>query len=781
MLCGRGYVVRRLHLSDDDEIHLLDMPVPVSAVLVALVIYAASASAIENRVEFITLRGETRLAQSEVCFFPADANDAFFGRYLSTDDVRCLSADAVINLPPGLFNVFARNGTSLIDSHPTFIDNANPGEPGYRAVALPLDPAATLEVSDARSGLREGEWLAVYLTNESRRESLATIHPVPRGDKKILVPADMPFVPMVVRRGAIMRVGKAMQLRAGETKSLAKIAEWGSGRDVIALLRTDALTSPDVPAEAPVVELNGLRPMFAPRDAGRFEGSLAIFKDVPIGTHSIRLSGEGWRTDESSVTVASDATPVTTASPLFGRIAATVEVHASIGELAAVAGGVHCPDDKAPAPGTMPMLRLMRCEGIGGDRRCTAVHEQAFEADQPELTAKWSDLESGTYLAEVGYPYLNDRSMEVDVRPGKSAILTVALHPGTVTGRVTMGGSPVQAVVWFDQSIARALSDESGNYTALVLREPKRGVVMVRMCGIGAYRYFPKDPIGKVLDIDVPKNELVVRVVDEQARPMKNVRVMGGPMFPEDDAVYAYLPLLPTDAAGETRVRNVATDATVEMCAEALGYAKGCTARFTMGDRARQDAVITLRPQPMMHGKLLSNKPFLEGWIKLVSPDGVVVDTSYITPEGEFDLRRSVPGEYLVVVSASHPLTVLELPLNLPAGVLELTMPTQSRTITVALSPKSRRRRVSLELAGRIIPASVLITHQSMSGRIHELEPGETLEFANLGPGSLVVYSVPVMPDFPPEWKNVLDPMEHPHLRVALPRFAVTGPVVPIE
>ena len=107
-------------------------------------------------------------------------------------------------------------------------------------------------------------------------------------------------------------------------------------------------------------------------------------------------------------------------------------------------------------------------------------------------------------------------------------------------------------------------------------------------------------------------------------------------------------------------------------------------------------------------------------------------------------------------------------------------MPVQSRTLSVVLSPKSRRRTVALELAGRVIPSEVLLSHQMARRLIHELGPGETLQFRDLGPGSLAVYSVPLLGDSPPEWSG-LDPVEHPHLRVALPRFPVTGAAVRIE
>ena len=107
-------------------------------------------------------------------------------------------------------------------------------------------------------------------------------------------------------------------------------------------------------------------------------------------------------------------------------------------------------------------------------------------------------------------------------------------------------------------------------------------------------------------------------------------------------------------------------------------------------------------------------------------------------------------------------------------------MPAQSRTLNVVLSSNSSRRRVALELAGRVIPSEVLLKHQMMRRLIHELDPGKTIAFRDLGPGPLFVYSMPHLTDYPPEW-NGLDPIEHPHLRIAVPRFEVNGPVVQIE
>jgi hypothetical protein len=197
-----------------------------------------------------------------------------------------------------------------------------------------------------------------------------------------------------------------------------------------------------------------------------------------------------------------------------------------------------------------------------------------------------------------------------------------------------------------------------------------------------------------------------------------------------------------------------------------------------MGDRELHRVEIMLRRRPTMSGKLHSNAPFVAGEIYLVSANGAIVDRGAVAPTGEFTLKRTgTPGEYLVTRAFRRPLVVFEFPG--PDRPLEFEMPTQSQSVTVVLSPNSPKREVALELAGRIIPEPILGRH--LPNRVtYQLQPGDSTELRDIGPGRLVVYSVPWMDDYPPDWKN-LSPLEHPHLRVTLPRYPVTGPVVQIE
>jgi hypothetical protein len=762
---------------------------PIVTLLALLASGGSVAGAAENRIEILAMRDGTRAAGSEVCFFAADRDDGFFAKFLSTNDVRCMNADAVLSLPPGLFNIVVRNGSALVSAHPTFVDNANPSPPSYRALSVSLLPAATLDVTAVKSRLREHEWLAVYLSNEGRLQSPASVRPVPDGDSTVVLPAEMPLVPLIVRKGAIVRVGRPLRLRAGETTVLEPVERWGSGRDVVALVRAESPASPDLPRTSPSVVLEhrtgeSLTPVLQLRPAGLFDRSLAIFKDVAAGTYRLRLTGDGWQPDQLSVIRADTAGAVTTERPITARIAASVEVHASIGELAGLVDDVRCPSSqpaKEPArvrDAAVPMLRLFRC-----DDGCTAIRDASLPADRTESVVTWADLAPGRYAAELTHLGVTERSPEWDAHPGVNEPRTLTLHPDTVTGRVAHGSAPVQAVVSFDHSVIPAVSDQSGSYTALLAAGPRRSVVTVRLCESGAvFRYLPREPIGPVLDIAVPKNELVIRVVDEQRRPIPGATVRGGPLFPEGDAEYADLPFPPTGKSGETRLLNVPADAALRLCAfHAPEYDQGCAADFRMRDRDAQRVEITLRSRATMSGRLRSPAAFAGAMIWLVSRDAVILDAAHVSPTGEFALKRIVaPGAYLVSASRSHPLVSFEIPVS-SEGAMEFAMPPAGRGFDVVLSPASRKRRISLEAAGRMIPTTALRLHQTFRGLSDIAGPGETVQMRDVAvEGTLTVYSVPYITDYPPEWIGI-DPIEHPELRVVLPRVPVTGSVVHLE
>jgi hypothetical protein len=89
--------------------------------LVALAVGATAANASAFRFEFFATSNGHRVSNAEICFFSASSQGDVYSRLFSSSDERCLSADDVIDLPPGRWNFYARAGTALI-SDPSKLD-----------------------------------------------------------------------------------------------------------------------------------------------------------------------------------------------------------------------------------------------------------------------------------------------------------------------------------------------------------------------------------------------------------------------------------------------------------------------------------------------------------------------------------------------------------------------------------------------------------------------------------------------------------------------------------
>lgn len=92
------------------------------ALIVAAMAIALPVSA--YRVEFIANVDGKRVAGAQVCFYPASSAQEAFARFLSSNDVRCVAADNVIEIPPGHWNYFVRAG-GYISSHPENTNTCN--------------------------------------------------------------------------------------------------------------------------------------------------------------------------------------------------------------------------------------------------------------------------------------------------------------------------------------------------------------------------------------------------------------------------------------------------------------------------------------------------------------------------------------------------------------------------------------------------------------------------------------------------------------------------------
>src|SRR3954447_20089222 len=153
------------------------------AIALAILVAASSDAAIR-----VTLNGEAA-SGAEVCGFRAPSAETPFKQLLSSNEIVCGT------LAPGLWNVFARRGTSQISARTVLIDTRRP----LPDVELRLEPAASVIFSKGTQGV-------VYVTD--------SVSAFPAGaDGVALVPAERDLLPLLAHDGAPAAVGEPMRLR----------------------------------------------------------------------------------------------------------------------------------------------------------------------------------------------------------------------------------------------------------------------------------------------------------------------------------------------------------------------------------------------------------------------------------------------------------------------------------------------------------------------------------------------------------------------------------------
>jgi hypothetical protein len=336
-------------------------------------------SAFAVRTEFIARFEGKRLAESQVCFFPAARDDGFFEKFLSSTDIRCLSADAVIEMPVGNWNAFVETGDSYTSTHPTFqfgSEESAAARRGYRPVTMDLRRAARIrfDVQALGNGIRP----VVYFPNLGTEEP-ASVRPLVPGRDFILVPASTPVVPLLVRGTEIVAVGEVATLEPGALAD-AKFHQRRDGRrDLVALLRMPGEMDDEDPADDPLdVHLESgltlLQPIVPTRKGLGNERSLTIFRDVPEGSATLVVGGKGWSSHRLPIPPSSDSVQVLRDGIAIGR-RAELEIGWSLPE-AALVRPCRKEHETPSAPKDRAAIGIERCSD---DKRCELVAEIPIE------------------------------------------------------------------------------------------------------------------------------------------------------------------------------------------------------------------------------------------------------------------------------------------------------------------------------------------------------------------------------------------------------------------
>ena len=678
---------------------------------------ALGAPAVAERVEFIAEWEGARLPGAEVCFFPSSANDGFFAKFLDSNDVRCLSADDVLEVPGGNWNYFLRH-PEFVSTHPSYIEGAEGADgPGHalKRDVTPMHRAATLSIARAVDDLRAGEFFAVYITNQDVPGHGGSVRPAADGATEMLVPAGVPLIPMIVKDRRPVRFGEPLVIEPGKrAEAVMRIPREGK-MDLAAVTIAKATTEERIAGVvAPSVvfrEEGGSAhlPVLPVRATHAFDRSLHLFIDVPRVSGVVELSGPKWV--RATAAIARPASVVVVAEMIEAIPAATLTVEMDAGFDTMESSCDRSDEDDPLAAG----VSVARC-GMGFDD-CAPF--AARPVTLPGGRAEFEALPEGTYRVQG---IANGSAAEpqlITLQRLESRRIVLESARAKVSGRITRDGEPVAARIRFSSS-GRSVSDRhTGSYVASLSRIPVTGTVEIQPCdGSPLFTAVIDVPIeaGSVHDFEIPPL-LEVRVVDMDGAAVEGARVFASILGSEGDDL-AHVPA--TETSGGTAVTGPFADrARVRIGVFHPKY-DPASREIEVTDRLRREGIeISLEASAQRVGRILAPVSLLAARLWTVLPDGRIHEAVLVEPDGSFVLRKKEePGTSFVVSAFSLGLAVLERTRH--DIDLELSFPqAPPRTFSIAIAPgySLARGRFTLEVDGLVLPQEIVAFHQQREGR----------------------------------------------------------------
>jgi hypothetical protein len=729
---------------------------------VALIISCLSAGNASARWDFKLVDAEGKQKPGgQVCFIKvertatADPARMLFG----SNDVHCLAADDLIDVPPYPFLVYATHPDGYV-SRTMDLLVPTPGEkPGDKdeclvPLRIPVVRAATVDLTRAMPKLADGAFLAAWTSDSVDSKSM--IYPAAPGATTLLVPAGRPFVVLEIGQRKPLRASDAFQLRPGEVlpfdfapQAHADVVTWASV-DRQFLSKHVERRSKFGPIRAVLTAANGKQyePVFPMLHGSLIHGTLQIFKNVPPGAAHITAVGEKWTAE----TVPVDVPPAgaTLVGPLRALPAAVVSVTYSItsnGIDAASQKSACGSDESSRPPG--PQLVVKRCQ----DDTCVDIATRPLA--QTSGIERIVSVPAGSYTMEIVYGEEVIATETLDVRPNHEVKKSLNAQLTGLYGHVSRGGKPVAATVTF--ATGQAVSDpSSGRYAAVLSREPDRNLVDIRACD-GSFRYthIPQtapEP-GKPFDIDIPVNGLRVQLIDAaDARPLPGAKVWYAVVKPgtADSAIYTRKGH--PDANGTAEFEAIPIGRELKVCAKADDYRVRCLDAGMMKASERRNVVLSLARESDRIGTVISPVPLERASLFRVTRGGPVTHEIRLKPDGTFHYDEPPgSGEYFVVVSANLPLYVLpaaELPQH--ENDFRLVLPqSPSRSVVVSTSEPANYA-VAIAVNGHVVPTSALSRHQGWRGGPHYIPRGGPLTIEGIAQtGPIVVLRGPTMDRYP--------------------------------
>jgi hypothetical protein len=744
--------------------HLL---LSVLRAVVAAVVLATPAFA--ARTEFIGLLDGKRVTGGTACFYPAVADDGFFAKFLSSDDIRCLPADKIIDMPVGNWNMYLdRQDPAYTSNEPIFQTGDFEEEidrQGYRGVGVDLVPAGTLRFTRRVS---DGERAAAYIHSASP----ALIRPMRPGQSEMLIPSGKPVLPLLVRNGTISRIGRMTAVNSdGFTEAVFDETSPGK-RHVVVLLRlpenvrgaAEGFEAPDIRLRLP--DGRQIKPLLAPRSGAEIDRSLLIFEQVPAGPAEVVVEGRFWRNGlmavpatTAAVQVLDQAFEAQPAGAMILRWSVPREAAADLCRM----------QEARNRDRVLSEVRLSLCHPA-----CTVLARRTIGGEKGIF--ELGSLDPGIYRAELVHPF-GTVAKEITVRSGEQAKADISVASVVITGSIAVGNLPMAADIIFSNGTTK--TDLSGRYTAVLPASPGRNFVTIVPCdGSAHYKVTPKSALDdlSIFDVHVPSNEIAVTVLNAAtAAPVHGVSVTLSALVVPGDEDGDYLDLPPTDSAGTTRLSRADPERWYRVCAGRADFRHQCVDDFRVGEEETRDVTLRLEPAEARRGRVVTDGDIVAGLLYWIAPQGHTTEWMHLARDGQFRFRiPHGPDEHLVFVARNRPLVAFRAT---PASddAWEIQLP-NAPVVTFTIVPSTQSSRLALEIGGLLVPEEAFARYQMTEGQAPSVNGHLSVNVRGVAQtGPVAVLAGPPTDYLPPNMPPDTDLSSLPQFRASFRRFPVTG------
>ena len=702
---------------------------------VALILGATNAHA--YRIEFITVVDGQRLANSEACFYQG-RNEGPAALYLASNDVRCFSADQIIDMPSGVWSYYARNAGGFVSSHGSALVHGGDPNPdqGYQSIRLDLRRAAYVDFGR----VSDSDRFAAYVPMADSSTYAAATLPLPADRRRIEVPADEPFIILRVRNGRPIGAGPMTRLKAGQTIDASKIIPPVAQRDVIAWIRVEDSSRDEIlHVGAPIVSLIDSKgrehhPEFHMVTAGGAHRSFVIFPNPPDEVRSVRLTGDEWKTTDVPLHREENSGTFIDA-PLVARLAQRVTVRWTLPPMLVNGPRTSCREGEPGEPVGNWSVELLHCDGDA--RNCRSERSLPIKPE-PSGVASFDVRTPGPYVAVLNGNQKRLGMAPVVAQARKDVEVNLDSNVPTVFGTLSEAGRPIKAIVKFETG--SAVSDVSGRYEAVLEADPLDNVIEVVPCdGSETFQHIPKEPIrgNRQYDIHIPANRIEISVVDASSGAVVPRASIGRGLFTTAEAARAAQPHddLTADDRGKALLRRFEPGNFLRICAGADSYSSACADPVAIESDTTKAIEFSLKRSQLRRGRLSIPTPVIAGTLYRTTRLGTIVEEIAVKEDGTFSYRGDSPADALVLVSLNHALAVVPHPPVPESEDLQVAVPEAgARNFSVELdrSLPIRGTWFTVAVGDVVVPLNALANHLSRRGISNWIEEGSPVRVVDI-------------------------------------------------